>query len=229
MQKADQQVLDLQGPVTPTFDNYIAGPNQVLVGMLQQLALRPEGWHYLSGQPSTGKTHLLLAVMHAAEQNDIDVRYLSLSSETLTDALINDLQPPELLLIDDIQAVKSSSVLQEAVFHCLNRMHQQKSTLIMTSCVSVGELDLQLPDLQSRLAKCQRHKIKALNDELFAAFIKNYLSRYDLPIEHKALDYLFRHGPRNMKLLVDLLQAIVKVTLMGKRKITTRLISDLFK
>lgn len=226
MQKADQQVLDLQGPITPSFDNYIAGPNQVLMGMLKQLASSPEGWHYLSGQPSTGKTHLLLAVMHAAEKNNINVHYLPLSSETLSEALINELQAPDLLLIDDIHAIKSSSVLQEAVFHCLNRMHQQQKAIIISGDVGVGKLNLGLADLKSRLAKCQRHKIIDLDDTYTPELIECYLERYALPADKKVVSYIIKRGPRNTRSLIKLLRVLVENAMRQKRNITVPMVSN---
>ncbi len=224
MEKAEQQVLDLHGPVTPTFRNYIAGPNQVLVGMLQQLAVQPEGWHFLSGARSTGKTHLLLALLQAAEAKGFDVRYLSLGSQSFAAELINQMEPPELLLLDDISAVAQSASLQEAVFHCLNRVNQQQKAMIATAASAVGELDIQLPDLKSRLSKCQRYKITALNDADVPELISSYLQRYALPIDQKVANYLIKHGPRNTELLIKLLRSIAQTALEAKRHITVPLV-----
>ncbi len=227
MEKAEQQVLDLHGPVTPTFDNYITGPNQVLVGMLQQLAEKPEGWHYLSGAVSSGKTHLLLAVMHTADWHGFDIRYVPLASESCSPELINQIEAPDLLLLDDIHAINASAEMQEAVFHCLNRVHHQQKVLIISGNLPIGELSLQLADLKSRLAKCQRHKIKALGDDMFPVLIDRYCNSCGLPVEKRVVDYIVRHGPRNLSMLIELLAAAVKLALNGKGKITVRSVSDI--
>lgn len=227
MQKAEQQVLDLHGPITPTFENYIAGPNHVLFGMFKELASNPVGWHYLSGPPSTGKTHLLLAMMHAAEFNGLDVTYLSLSSASMTPELINQLESPRLLLLDDVDAIRQSDTLQEALFHSLNRVHQKQNAVVVSGKVSVDGLGLQLPDLRSRLAMCHRYKIKALDDKSISEFIVGYLGRYKLPADDKAVDYLIKYGPRNAGLLVVFLRMLVKTVLKDKRRITIPLLSDM--
>ncbi len=228
-EKAQQQVLDLHGPITPDFENYIAGPNRMLVGMLRQLASQPQGWHYLSGASATGKTHLLLAVMHSAVNSGVEARYISLSSATVAAALIDQLAPPQLLLIDDINAIGQSQVLQESVFHCLNRIHQQHQSLIVTGNLPVNELELQLPDLRSRLAKCQQYKLKGLDDADIPVLIRQYLQRYALPVDKKVVEYVSKYGPRNTGRLIKLLQAVARAALEEKRYVSIPMVSRLLE
>lgn len=224
MQEAEQQILDLHGPVTPTFDNYIAGPNEMLVAMLRQLAVKPEGWHYFSGAPCSGKTHLLLAAMHAAEQSGAAARYLALGSDTVSAGLINQLYPPELLLLDDVDSLKHSAECQEAIFHCLNRMHQQGATLIVSSGLPAHKLELPLPDLKSRLTKCQQHKLKPLTDDHIPELVKTYFNAYQLAVDQRVVNYLIRHGPRNSARRIKVLREVARRALQMKRRITVQLV-----
>lgn len=226
MEKAEQQALDLQGPITPDFDNYIVGGNDVLVAMLMQLAVKPDGWHYLSGALCSGKTHLLQAVMHRAMSHEQDVYYLPLRSASVNADLINHITPPDLLLLDDVDAISTRPDILEALFHCLNRIHQQHKSILVSAAKPVGELNLLLPDLQSRLAKCQRHVLSALSDGDLTLFARNYLNRWSIPIGDEVLAYMQKRGPRNRCRFLSLLDGLINTALNEKKLITKAIVRE---
>jgi len=137
------------------------------------------------GGVGLGKTHLVQAIGNEIKDSVSDKFVLYVSSEYFTNQFIeavknNKVQDftnfylqVDILIIDDIQFLSGKEKTQEIFFHIFNHLHQSGKQIIMTSDCSPRDLkgleerllsrfkwgltaDLQLPDLETRIAIIQK-------------------------------------------------------------------------
>jgi chromosomal replication initiator protein len=167
------------------FDNFvIGGSNRFAHAAAVAVAEAPAKAYnplFIYGDSGLGKTHLLHAIGHYAENlyPGIKVRYVS--SEEFTNDFINSIannrasvfqsryREIDILLIDDIQFLQGKDSTQEAFFHTFNTLHDHNKQVVITSDVAPKHLtgfedrmrsrfewglitDVQAPDLETRIA-----------------------------------------------------------------------------
>jgi len=167
------------------FDNFvIGGSNRFAHAAAVAVAEAPAKAYnplFIYGDSGLGKTHLLHAIGHYAENlyPGIQVRYVN--SEDFTNDFINAIQnntvaafnkryrEVDILLIDDIQFLQGKEQTQEAFFHTFNTLHDHNKQVVITSDVQPRYLtgfedrmrsrfewglltDVQAPDLETRIA-----------------------------------------------------------------------------
>ena len=136
---------------------------------------------FIYGDSGLGKTHLLHAIGHYAENLYSGIRVRYVSSEEFTNDFINSIannlsaafqtryREIDILLIDDIQFLQRAVETQEAFFHTFNTLHDHSKQVVITSDVAPKHLtgfedrmrsrfewglitDVQAPDLETRIA-----------------------------------------------------------------------------
>lgn len=137
------------------------------------------------GGVGLGKTHLVQAIGNEIKESVNDKFVLYVSSEYFTNQFIeavknNKVQDftnfylqVDILIIDDVQFLSGKEKTQEIFFHIFNHLHQTGKQIIMTSDCPPRDLkgleerllsrfkwgltaDLQLPDLETRIAIIQK-------------------------------------------------------------------------
>jgi chromosomal replication initiator protein len=179
-----------------SFDNFVIGASNrfahaaaVAVAEAPAKAYNPL---FIYGESGLGKTHLLHAIGHYAENLYSGIRVRYVSSEEFTNDFINSIannranlfqsryREIDILLIDDIQFLQGKDSTQEAFFHTFNTLHDHNKQVVITSDLPPKHLtgfedrmrsrfewglitDVQAPDLETRIAILRK---KAQNDKL---------------------------------------------------------------
>ncbi|MBN9605579.1 MAG: chromosomal replication initiator protein DnaA [Actinomycetales bacterium] len=167
------------------FDNFvIGGSNRFAHAAAVAVAEAPAKAYnplFIYGDSGLGKTHLLHAIGHYAENLYPGIRVRYVSSEEFTNDFINSIannrasvfqtryREIDILLIDDIQFLQGKDSTQEAFFHTFNTLHDHNKQVVITSDVAPKHLtgfegrmrsrfewglitDVQAPDLETRIA-----------------------------------------------------------------------------
>lgn len=215
-----QLPLALGGLGPPDFAHY--WPECGLVSTrLQAYARAPAAVQiHLTGPDGSGKTHLLLACCALAESLEHSVQYLPLQRVPL-DAL-QLAGGVDLLVIDDGDRALLEREWALALFAAINRQHDARRALLLAS--RAGPSAALLPDLGSRLALAERLRLDPHTDEARAAILHHRASRAGIPLDDAAVDYLLRHGARELKSLMAQLAALDREALARGRRVTVPLI-----
>ncbi|WP_311966351.1 chromosomal replication initiator protein DnaA [Arsenicicoccus cauae] len=176
-----------------TFDTFVIGSSNrfahaaaIAVAEAPAKAYNPL---FIYGGSGLGKTHLLHAIGHYAQQIYPNVRVKYVNSEEFTNDFINSIgankasdfqrryRDIDFLLIDDIQFLQGKVQTQEEFFHTFNTLHNANKQVVITSDVAPKLLsgfeermrsrfewglltDVQPPDLETRIAILRKKAVQ---------------------------------------------------------------------
>ena len=179
---------------------------------------------FIYGDSGLGKTHLLHAIGHYAQNLYPSVRVRYVNSEEFTNDFINSIsegkagafqrryREVDVLLIDDIQFLQGKEQTMEEFFHTFNTLHNANKQVVITSDLPPKQLngfedrmrsrfewglitDVQPPDLETRIAILRK---KAGSERLQAPpDVLEYIASQDLDQHPRARGCADpRHGVR---------------------------------
>ena len=174
----------------------------------------PQRTLFLQGPAGSGKTHLAEIWRKRSgaprlEAADIDY---GRSAQLLAGGL---------LLVEDVTRLKRSD--EKTLFHLLNLAQQGRHFLLLTSREMPGRLDIELPDLSSRLKALVTLSIGAPDDALLRVMLTKLFRDRQIKVEEKVVDHLILRMERSGDAARRLVDALDRLSLEGKRAVTTSL------
>lgn len=217
----DQMPLDVGLRDHASFGNFHVGPHAQLVAALQQTATaQGDRYVYLSGGAHHGKSHLLQACAHLAEQTGLRHMYLALSTTELNPGVLADIEQFNLLCIDQIEVIAGHSDWEEAVFDLFNRIHENNGHLIIAGCRRPTDIGITLADLSSRLSSGALYQLRELNDTDKRLALQLRAHQRGLVLPDDTAEYLLRRCPRDTAYLFALLGRLDTAALVSQRRLT---------
>ena len=220
-----QLPLSVQIRDDATFANYFSGENATLVNMLdlekQVPGIEQEQFIYLYGSQGVGCSHLLQAACHQVDSQQGRSIYLPMQELVhYPSQLLEGMERLQLVCIDEINQVAGIPEWEEAIFDLFNRLRESKTRLLVAAHCPPKGLDIELPDLVSRLSWGLVFQVQPLNDSDKVAALQLRAHFRGLDIGEDVARYIIYRSNRDMGHLFKMLQKLDSASLRAKRKLT---------
>lgn len=220
-----QLTLDIALKDSFTFDNFVAGDNQLLIDLLKNKNPKIEKQIYIWGAHHTGKTHLLQALcqyhseLHA--KKNIKLSYLPLKQLIdFSPEIFQGQEAMDICCIDDVQLLQNKSYWQEALFNLINRCREVGARLIISANQPPTEINIELKDLVSRLQWGPVFKLNELSDNNKHQALQQRAQSRGFDLDDNVATYLLNNCNRNIADLFSVLDTLDKAQLQQHRRLT---------
>jgi DnaA-homolog protein len=205
-----------------TLDNFIQGDNSQAISEIRNCTEDRHGnYLYLWGLTGTGKTHLTTAAAKAADENGHAAAYIPLSrAPELSPEMLTNIEHMDLVCLDDIHSIAGNPVWEEALFHLFNRTREQATNLIVTADCGPSTLQLDLPDLISRLASGVSYRLSPLDDATKMELLVDRAKKRGMELTPDTANYILKNYSRDTAALLGFLEQLDHASLAAQRKLT---------
>lgn len=217
-----QLLLDLRTEQTPTLENFITGDNRELVARLRTFA----GVHcfdalYLWGTEGSGKSHLLAATasVAAAKRPVVQLDAQKVGAGVTAPG-------GGLLVIDNVERLDADA--QVALFRLFNSARFLGLAMLLSGNAPPLQLNLR-EDLRTRIGQMLIYEIKPLSDDEKAAALARHALLRGMAMEPGVVQYLLRHGRRDLPSLLAMLNHLDRASLEQQRLPTVPLLRELLQ
>ncbi len=218
----EQLVFELAPPEPPRLSNFLPGRNRELLAALGSFVTgaASDASFFVWGAPGAGKTHLLRAAVALAADSGLASRYCAEAS--LIDA---DTGVPETGLVAIDRVDEADSATAARVFTLYNALKQSGGRVVAASRTPLAALRLR-EDLRTRLGWGLVYEALPLADEEKPEALASYARQRGFDLSAEVIDYLLRHGRRDMPSLLATLAALDRLSLASKRAVTVSLLKE---
>ncbi len=173
------------------------------------------------GESSSGKTHLLQACCARQAKTNYAVSYIPLKVLGLHGpSVLKGLSNAPLVVVDDVDSVIGDKDWETALFNLINQTRDNNQRLLMSTENNPRNIECILSDLASRLIWGGSYQLQILSDEDKPKALKARASQRGFDLNDRVVEYLFRHYPRDIETLMDILDKLDEESLRLKTKIT---------
>lgn len=206
-----QLPLPLSGRPEPTFENFVPGPNAIVLQQLRALAAAPAPV-FLWGEGGSGKTHLLRALAAGAPG-------VWLSPEGLWPEGFDPAW--RWLVLDDVHRLDASR--QRLAFALL--VEAQAHAAAWAASAPVPPVDLALrDDLRTRLGWGLVCALQPLGEEATRQLLVSEAARRGITLRDDVVDHLLHRFARDLGFLMGLLDRLDHYALSQARPVTLPLL-----
>ena len=220
---ASQMALGVKLRDDARFDNFHGSRNQEVAHRLEQVVTNPGGLPVvvICGDSDTGKSHLLQAVCHRADQ--LGQSAVCISIEELLpfgpEALAG-LDSHQVVCLDDLERVAGDPDWEEAVFHLYNRILDRNGLLVVSMADVPGAFPFGLADLGSRLAHGLLLQLRVYRDEDRMRILVARAEQRGMVLSDDVAGFIMRRAPRRLGVLLAMLNTLDENSLQAQRRLT---------
>jgi chromosomal replication initiation ATPase DnaA len=212
-----QLVLDLGYRTALGAEDFLVGAsNEKAVALIDCWPGWPAPSVVVVGPPRSGKSHLA-NVWQARSGAGV------LQASALVESDVARLDATGTLAIEDLDR---GIGCERTLFHILNLAREHRASLLLTSAIPPGDLEVALPDLRSRLRAAPTVEIDAPDDGLLKAVLVKHFADRQLAVEPPVVAYLIVNIERTMAAAAAVVEAIDRLALASHRKVTRALAAD---
>jgi DnaA family protein len=223
-----QLPLGVELGVSLRFETFVAGQNAGAVEAVRRLAdgaARAPVWIY--GPPGSGKSHLLQAACARASDAGRATAWLPLAEVSGEGpALLEGFEGLDLVALDGLDAIAGRANWEAALFTLFNGIAERGGRLLFAAAAAPAATAIRLPDLASRLAASEVHRLEPLAEPEQAAALQGRATRRGLELPDETLAFLTRRAPRDFATLCRMLDALDTESLAAQRRLTVPFVRD---
>ena len=206
--------------------NFAVEKNQALLAFIDDLfTQKSSSVVFISGDNSSGKTHLLQGCVFKALEQGLQAVYLDIK-QTLPNDFLNTLADYDWVCVDNIDQLDSTQ--QQELFDLYNQIKQTKTKLIVSASVPPGELAL-LTDLKTRLSLAVVYRLEQLDDQEKIDLIQRKMQDRNLEIDDKVYAYLFKVFSRDLSVVLSAIDQLDRESLRQKNPISIPFVKKILK
>lgn len=217
--RVTQLPLQLNLKEVYSFDNFYFSQIELKKALDELCQTKELPFLYLWGEPSSGKSHVLMAAVESLSKNALYLPLADLVQSASPDVL-QSVEQLDLLCIDELDAVVGHADWQEALFHCFNRLQHSGCKLLIAANNNPATIELSLADLRSRMATALIVQLESLDDKDKQQALIIQAQNRGLELSDEVANYILRHHSRDMQVLMSFLQGLDKVSMAEKRRLT---------
>jgi DnaA-homolog protein len=244
-----QFALDLGRTHQASLGNFLPGGDRALISTLQKITEQwttstetreivdanplNHRWIYWWGAPGSGRSHLLRALMHAAQNASLPYYYLSNDDPSAWIKLEAELPQqlkaviPTAIAVDDVDLLDER--LSSALFRVLNAVRDSQHLYVfMAGSDAPANLKVR-EDLRTRLAWGLVFQTHLLSDHEKIQALEQAASDRGLVLSPDVMPWLLSRFYRDMPNLMALLDALDAYSLETKRAVTLPLVRELLQ
>lgn len=217
----EQLPLQFELQSNQNFSTFYPGNNVEIISHLQRITSSNEQQIFLWGEPGTGKTHCLQASCQEATKLNRTSFYLSLDPQSIPDpSILEGLETFDLVCFDNIEHICNNKAWEQSFFNFFNLHRDNNKQLILSASCPPHFLDIQLPDLKTRMSWGLTLKLNSLTDDqqLQALIYKAAALGFDIP--NNVGRFIITHYARDHASTWAILDKVEQATLIAKRKIS---------
>lgn len=226
-----QLLLPVSINASQTFDSFVNCEDQVLLEQLQNSVVNPDfSSLYIAGAQGSGKTHLLNACCHAAnEANKTSIllpleQMLSMSAQVL-----DGMEDIDLVCIDNIELIKGNMDWQKAIFNLYNSLMQSNGTLVITGSDTSHNLELELPDLASRIQWATPFQLHQLSEQDKTVALIHHAHLMGFELSEDVAKFMLSRLPRKMDFLMQALNTLARQSIEKQRVVTVPFVKEVLE
>ncbi len=213
-----QLLLNISPIWTPTLENFVAGRNVELLSALRHAlsGAASERCFYLWGEPGSGRSHLLQAAIREAKATGMSTQY----------AIASVPESAQAVAVDDVESLDDDR--QIALFALYNAQRENGGMLLVSGAAAPAHLKLR-DDLRTRLGWGLVYQVQPLNDAEKSQALEQHARARGFELPSEVVQYLLRHGRRDLPSLLAVLDALDAHCLRLKRSPSVPLLKEVMR
>ena len=216
LRDSDQQIIkfDYEKEMSDE-DFFISNSNKHIFDLLNSWPKWEKNFLNIYGEKFSGKTHL---------SNIFLKKFKGIKFES---NLLNNEKLKEIKIYQNIILENLNKNIDEKLFYTLiNMVDQDNKFLIVTSNISIVDIEFNLVDLRSRTKNFLLQNIEKPDDELIIALLIKNLSDRQISIQKKLIDYIIKRINRSYGKIFEYIYKIDEVSLKKKKSIDLKIIKE---
>ena len=196
-------------------DFYVTKSNAHVFNLINNWQTLKEKFLNIIGEKFCGKSHLINIFL---EKN----KGLKINSDELNNHYLKKMKFYKNIIIEDL----TPNINEQLFYSLINIVEAENKSLIVTSDVSIVEMNFKLTDLKSRSKNFALASIENPDDDLIFALVLKNLSDRQISIDKKLIDYIIKRIDRSYSNISDFIYTIDQLSLKKKKSIDFKIIKE---